>query len=143
MMVNNNSIQNFILSSESLMNIAFQKFYGEPGVPSDLKGLYYVACGLSRLFHELLYWYNSISSTAVNVDFILLRDSFAKYTVNSALRIWDFPSLIMSELKRGQEIIRSGAKSSLQINITLTLDVDSEAKQTFHREIDRLQRELT
>lgn len=135
---NLNSLGNYIQSSEGLMNKAFQKFYGEPGVPSDLKGLYYVSCGLSRLFYEMLNWYNSIISTAVEDDFITLRDNFALYTVNSALKIWEFPSLIKFEIARCLDLIHSGKKGPMNINIVLKLDVDSEAKDNFQIEMERI-----
>ncbi len=134
------SLENYIISSDQLMNNAFQKFYGAPGAKSDLKGLYYVACGLTRLFQEFLNWYNAIMCTSVEEEFILLRNSFARYTIDSALKIWEFPKLIKTEINNARDLIQSGHTAPINIIITLKLDVESEAKKEFHIEMDKLLR---
>ncbi len=130
------SISNFVESANSLVNVAFKKFFGDPGVPADLKGLYYVACGLSRIFQELLSWQQTIISTSVNEDYIKLRNSFAKYSVNSALTIWDFPAMIRNEIKSANESIKNGETPT--IKVTLNFDIDKDASVDFLKEIKRL-----
>ena len=139
---NTTSLNNYIKTSEILMNKTFQQFYGEPGVPSDLKGLHYVACGLTRLFKDFIDWHNTIISTSVDDDFILLRDSFARYTVDSALKIWEFPTLIKNEINRALEDIMDGKTEQRTLQITLKLDIETDASKTFHKEMDRLTNKL-
>jgi hypothetical protein len=139
---NMTSLNNYISTSENLMNKAFQQYFGDPGVPADLEGLHYVACALARLFKELIDWHNSVISTSVQEDHILLRDSFARYTVDSALKIWDYPKMIKDEIRRGIESIKTDPSKSITLQITLKLDVENEAKDTFTREIQRLTEEL-
>ena len=131
------SINNFVESANTLVNDAFKKFFGELGEPADLKGLYYVACGLSRIFQELLNWHQTILSTSVDDDFIKLRNSFAKYTVNAALTIWDFPTLIRTELNKTIDNIKNGETPTV-LKITLKFDIDQEASESLMSEIARL-----
>lgn len=133
------SLSNYSRSANNLINIAFQKYYGDPGVPSDLKGLYYVACRLAKTFQELLDWNNSVMSTSMNDDFINLRDNFAQYTVDSALKIWDFPHMIKTVINKALEGTTDGIKESREVHITLKLDVDQIARENFTKEMERLQ----
>lgn len=132
------SLDNFINSSNNLFNNAFQKYYAEPGVPSDIKGLHYVACAISRLFGEMINWYNDIKSTSVQDEYVLLRDSFANYTIKSATEIWEYPKQIKRDVHDGLERIRNGEKGPINIQSTLTLEIDEESMEIFHREMDKL-----
>lgn len=136
------SITNFIESANTLVNDAFNKFFGEPGQSSDLKGLYYVACGLSRIFQELLTWHQTILSTSVDDNFIKLRNSFAKYTVNAALTIWDFPNMIRTKTEEALIRIKNGEKH-IEIKITLKLDIDQAASESLTSEIARLTNDIS
>ena len=132
------SLNNFIESGNNLFNNAFQKYYAEPGVPSDIKGLYYVACAISRLFGEMINWYNDIKSTSVQDEYLLLRDSFANYTVKSAMEIWEYPRQIKKDIHDGLERLNNGEKGPINIQSTLTLAIDEESMKIFHREMDKL-----
>ena len=136
--LNISSLNTYAETAEKLIIDAFSKFYGEPGVTSDLKGLYYVACGLTRLFQELILWHNSILATVVPNDFINLRNNFAEYTVRSALKIWEFPNLIRSELKRGQELAIQHPEEPINLKIILTLEIDPDAHREFLDEMQRI-----
>lgn len=135
------SLHNYVQTSEIFMNKAFQKFYGEPGVPSDIRGLHYVACGLARLFRELIEWHNNILCTSVDDDYVLLRDSFALYTVDSAQKIWEFPELIRREITRANQRIKNG-EDLKSLQIVLTLNIETEASKSFSTEMARLTTKL-
>lgn len=78
------TVNQFIQSCTTLFNVTFKHYYGEPGVPSDLKGLYYVANTLAKLYKEMVTWSLQIKSTYVEKDFELIRDYFSKITIDSA-----------------------------------------------------------
>jgi len=136
------SIELISQSAESLMSNAFQKFYGEPGVPSDLKGLFYVANALSRLYYEMIKWSNDIKSTSVDEDFVALRDSFAQYTIKSAEKIWSFPSDIRNSLHDGYERLKNGEAGPIQVQTILVMEVDDKYSTNFHKELDKLIRKM-
>lgn len=136
------SIELISQSAESLMSNAFQKFYGEPGVPSDLKGLFYVANALSRLYYEMIKWSNDIKSTSVDEDFVALRDSFAQYTIKSAEKIWSFPSDIRNSLHDGYERLKNGETGPIHVQTILVMEVDDKYLANFHKELDKLIRKM-
>jgi len=131
------SINNLVESASTLVNDAFKNFFGELGIQSDLKGLYYVACGLARVFQELLNWHQNILSTTVNEDYITLKNSFAKYALNAINAIWDFPSKIRNEISSNLDKIKNGDESVI-VSIELTINIDQEASKSFLNEIKRL-----
>jgi hypothetical protein len=55
----------FMQSCSNLLDKAFPKFHGEPGIPSDLKGLYYVSKAFAKLVKNMLTWSINIKSTSV------------------------------------------------------------------------------
>jgi hypothetical protein len=136
------SLDLFIQSAQSLMSNAFPKFFGQPGVPSDLKGLFYVSNALSRLYYEMIKWSNDIKSTSVDEDFIALRDSFAQYTIKSAEKIWSFPSDIKKSINDGFERLKNGEAGPIKIQTILIMEVDEKYTANFHKEMDKLIRKI-
>lgn len=134
------TLKHFINSSENIMNKAFPRFYGEPGIPSDLKGLYYVSNTLARIYCEMITWHNEIKSTSVDEKFEKLRDALAQFTVSAAKKIWDFPDQIRHGLEDGKKRIEAGESKPIHIKMTLTMDIGEEYTNKFHQEMNRLKR---
>jgi len=133
------TVNNIIDSANNLMNKAFQKYYGEPGIPSDIKGLHYVANAMARLYGEMLDWYNEIKSTSVEDEYIILRDSFAQFTLKPSEQIWSYPKRVKKDIYEGLERVRNGEKGPINIESILTIETDKESLEVFHREMDKLQ----
>ncbi|WP_299582979.1 DUF4062 domain-containing protein [uncultured Sunxiuqinia sp.] len=133
------SLDNIIDSGNNLFNKAFKTYYGEPGVPSDLKGLFYVAGALARLYGEMINWYNDIKSTSVEDEYKILRDSFAQYTIKAAEQIWKYPKKIKDDIHNGLERIKNG-EESVNVESILKLEIDDDSMEIFHREMDKLTR---
>lgn len=134
------TIQNIIDSGNNLMNKAFHKYYGEPGVPSDLKGLHYAASAMARLYGEMLDWYNDIKSTSVEDAYTVLRDSFALFTIKASEQIWNYPKQVRKDIFDGLERIKSGEKGPINIQSILKLETDEEALEIFHSEMNKLEK---
>lgn len=132
------TLNNIIESGNNLMNKAFKFYYGEPGVPSDLKGLYYVASAMARLYGEVINWYNDIKSTSVEDEYTLLRDSFAQFTIKPSEQIWNYPKQINEVIHNGLERLKNGEQGPINMQCVLTLETDSESMQIFHKEMDKL-----
>lgn len=132
------SLNHITDSGNNLMNKAFQTYYGEPGVPSDIKGHFYVASALARLYSEMINWYNDIKSTSVDDEYKLLRDSFANYTVMAAEEIWKYPKKIKADIYNGLEKVKNGDEGPVNIQSTLKLEIDEKSMEIFHNEMDKL-----
>jgi hypothetical protein len=122
------------------MNKAFHKYCGEPGVPSDLKGLHYAASAMARLYGEMLDWYNDIKSASVEDAYTVLRDSFALFTIKASEQIWNYPKQVRKDIFDGLERIKSGEKGPINIQSILKLETDEEALEIFHSEMNKLEK---
>lgn len=123
-------------SLNNLFKIAFNKYWGEPGIPADLKGLYYVASSVANIFKELINWSIEIKSTSVDDDFILIRNTLSNFVQLSIDKIWSYPDLIKSSYERGQAELANGDTSEVQIG--LVLEIDPALMDTFRSEMKRL-----
>lgn len=131
------SLHHFIESGMNLMKKAFPVYFGEPGQSSDLKGLYYVAYSMARLFKEMVTWSIDTRSTFMPEDFRLLRDTFARLIIDSALAIWDYPDKILLEISEGLEKIRQGA-TGINLNVTITFSMNQDDEKLITKEMQRL-----
>jgi hypothetical protein len=132
------TVNNIVNSTNNLMNMAFPKYYGELGIPSDIKGLHYVASAMARLYCEMINNYNEMKSTSVEEEYKLLRDSLALFTIKPSEQIWNFPKQIREDIFRGQERLRNGEKD-VNIISKLTFETDQKALDIYFQEMDKLQ----
>jgi hypothetical protein len=135
------SISHFLQSADNLFRNAYKKYYGDPGVPSDLKGLFYVSNALARLHKEMLIWSINISSVFVLEDQESVRDSLSEYTIRSANNIWEYPKKVIEDLNKALEKA-SLAEETLHIESTLNLEVEDEVQEKLMNQIKRLRNKL-
>ncbi|WP_374950319.1 DUF4062 domain-containing protein [Mucilaginibacter sp.] len=134
-------INQFLETADNLFNKAYKKYYGEPGVPADLKGLYYVANAIARLHKEMLSWSINISSTSVSEDHQYMRDLLADYPIRSAANIWDYPKKVSFDLESGFLRVANGEKG-IVITSSLNLEVDDEIQKQLLSEFKLLGNKL-
>lgn len=131
------SFYHFIESGENLMRKAFPVYYGEPGHPSDLKGLYYVANSLARLFKEMISWSIDTKSTFMPEDFLLLRNTFARLTIDSSLEIWGYPDKILIGISEALEKAKQGL-TGINLEVAITMSINDDDKNLITTEMRRL-----
>ena len=83
-------LQNFIESLNRLA-VAFKRFYAEPGTPSDLEGLYYVARAWAKAYASLIEWSIEIRSTFVPEEYRDLLSAFAEIPSDAIRQIESYP----------------------------------------------------
>lgn len=131
------SILNIISSLKNIVNIALPKFIGEPGVPSDLKGLYYVSTKYAELYEQMLDWIIQTRSTQIGEDFEEAKIVLAEFASQPARVIWNFPFEVQSQINEANERIKLGEKH-ITINSTLTLEIEEGVERRFNEIIDKL-----
>jgi hypothetical protein len=132
------SVVDYLLSSfNNLFSDAYKKYFGEPGEPSDLKGLYYVSSSIARIFKEMMEWTIRVKSTLVDEKYTLLRDLVAEFLRNAIKEIWEY----------GQTTVQSIENAIMQVKATsqpiilkahLTLTADEHLMDAFKKEVKRL-----
>ena len=138
MTVNFETIQHLTQSLDNLFNNAYKVFYGEPGIPSDIKGLYYVACGMAKIYKEMILWSINIKSTKVDDDFVVMRDALSDFPALSLDQIWKYPTIAMSEIHKGVVACHANPDQTISIKASLTLETDDKLTNIFYAEMKRL-----
>lgn len=131
------SVLNIINSLKNIVNIALPKFIGEPGVPSDLKGLYYISIKYAELYEQLLNWVIHTRSTHIEEDFEEVKTVLSEFATKPAQDIWTFPFEIQTQINEASNKLKLGEKN-ITINYTLTLEIEKGVEAKFNKIIDKL-----
>lgn len=134
-------IQNLVQSLNNAINQAFPIYFGEPGTPSDLKGLYYISYTYARIFENIIKWTIETISTSVDEEREDLKNKFSKLSESLIKQVWDFPfeqRLYIDKLKL--EILNG--KKVEQINVTITINIDQNDCLEFEKEFESFKYQL-
>ncbi len=135
--INFSSQENFIKALNTLLKDVMIKYWGAPGVPSDLKGLYYIASSVAKIFKELIQWSIEIKSTRVNKEFEVLRNALSNVVQPAIEKIWEYPDYISSIFNDSQaEFEKTGDNKEVQIILKITSN--DEAVGIFIEEMQKL-----
>lgn len=126
--------QVLIESIGKLFKDAFPVFFGEPGVSSDLKGLYYIGCSLAKVFREMINWTIDMRSIAVHDDFVIIRDTLSRFMLTTIEAIWVYPENSMNILTDAQKVHRETGEHP-SVNASIVLEVDSTIFEKFTSEM--------
>jgi len=129
-------IINLVNSVSNLFQKPLKIYFGELGVPSDLKGLYYVSVTYGKIFESIIDWTIETSSTNVPEECIEIRDTLSKFSSDLIEEMWAYPVEYLNSLEAWKNKSFIGAtKEDLQFNIKLGMDENVTKKFT-----DALQR---
>lgn len=139
--VNFEGIHFQINSFNQLFHEAYQKFYGEPGVPSDLKGLYYVARSIARIYSEMAKWAINIRSTYVKNEYEYIRKILARIPEEAMQAIWIYPRESTNKIKEALDNYQLN-KQQTTIEATLVLTIEKGLIDTFNKELNKIQQSI-
>lgn len=128
-------IQNHVKSLNNLVNLAYKKFIAEPGIPSDLKGLYYVAQTYAKIFENIIIWTVDAQSTSVPKDCVGLRDELSNLSSKLILQVWEFPNTFSEFIQKQKSDHLAGIENN-DNKITLTLEIDEIDLANFNKELE-------
>lgn len=131
------SILNIISSLKNIINVALPKFIAEQGIPSDLKGLYYVSLKYAELYEQVLNWIIITRSTQIGEDFEEAKIVLADFATKPAKDIWDFPFDVYEQIREVNEKYKLGEKY-MTVNSTLTLEIEKGVEKKFYELIEKL-----
>ena len=134
-------LQDLNASIKMLNNLfsAFEHYYGEPGVPSDIKGLYYVAVRYGELYGHLLQWVIDVKSTDVCEECKTLNDLFAELPKAVINQLESYPVDAMKAIERSIADVDSGklAKGS-EVSLVLHVGLDGDVQKRYTEELQRV-----
>jgi hypothetical protein len=131
-------LRNLFESLTTLIQKAFPLYFGEPGIPSDLKGLYYISETYARVFENIIYWTIETSSTCVNDECLNLRNKLAKLSSKMIEQIWQYPFDLKKEIIRLRETNTEGEYKSI-----LTIGFDEKDLEEYNKEFDNYKNLIT
>lgn len=140
--INVEAIQHQINSLNRLFGEAYIDFYGKPGVSSDLKGLYYVACSMARIYKEMSLWVINVKSTRVEEEYELMRDTLSDYPQKSLEEMWRYPTETIDKINQALTSLALGSKEKITISATMVLTIDDDVAALFHSELGRITNNL-
>lgn len=112
-------MENIIDSFNGIMTNAFPVFYGEPGVASDLDGLYYTAQTYGKLYAALLEWSIEVRSLIVPDELkesLVVLSKMPEITI-SQVEIYPFDSLEKIYSAESEKITDNTMTLSLTLSI--------------------------
>lgn len=115
-------IQHIIRSLDRVMTNAFPSFYGEPGIASDLDGLYYIAQTYGKLYAALLNWSIEVRGLIVSEEFTdnLIFLSKIPEIMISEVEIYPFDCLKKIHSIESENV----TDCTLTLRLNLTIDND-------------------
>lgn len=127
---------NLLDSLGKIMHKAYPDFYAEPGVPSDLKGLYYVSVTYARIFESVITWTVETESASVNEEYRSLVEKLSRLSQNMIHKMWEFPFTQKAAFDDIRIRSKNGEKG-IKHTSTLTVDIDPIAMNEYNIEFEK------
>ena len=140
-------LEQLIIFVDSLNNLiaAFPKYYGDPGIPSDFEGLYYVAHRMGTFYASILEWIIDVKSARIHdalseVNKVLAEvptrviEEFEEYAPRSIQMVEN-----ASEKERRGEL-QEGDVVNLEIHLSIPEDVMRRFNDEFKKASKRIAR---
>jgi len=133
-------------SIESLnrLFVAFDKYYGEPGVESDLDGLFYVAHRFAEYYSFLLNWVIDVRSADYSDDLNIkdYLDIMSLLPMRAIEQLESFPVQSMNQIKTAQDRVSQGLiEKGTTVNLLLSLSIDEDVNRRLIDEMNKLIRQ--
>ena len=133
-------VEKAIDSLNNLFN-AFNYYYGEPGVASDMDGLYYVACRYGELYKFLLEWIIDVRSTNTDDRFTAVTQVLSHIPLKAIAQLEAYPADSIKAIQQSIEAFNSGSlEKGATINMMLHLSIDDSVMNQFNMEMKKLRR---
>lgn len=133
--------QNYMASLNSLTD-AFHFYYADPGVPSDMEGLYYVAHSFAKTYASLLDWGIDVKSTIVPDEYQSLLTALADIPTEAITQIENCPKDSLKIVEETYQKVKSGELQDGAINLNLEITISEEAIQHYNEELELLKNKV-
>ncbi|MBQ7996639.1 MAG: DUF4062 domain-containing protein [Paludibacteraceae bacterium] len=131
--------QNYIGSLNNLQE-AFTFFFKEPGTPSDLEGLYYVASSYARSYACLLEWGIEVKSMIVPDKYKKLLTILAEIPSDSIRQIEEFPIQSLKLIEDCRKQINEESQKTHVLSLNLKLTINDDIIQRYKKELEVLKK---
>ncbi len=131
------------MSSLNKLFEAFEYYYGEPGVASDIDGLYYVAHRYGELYGSLLEWVIDIRSANTEDIYSPITQVLSNLPGKAIAQLEAFPGNSISSINQSLADIKAGKiEKGSTLQLSLKLSIDDSVMDQFRIEMDKLYKAL-
>ena len=130
-------MKNIIDSLNRLLGNAFPVYFGEPGCPSNIEGLYYVAQTYSKLYALLITCAIEARSIVVPDKYDMAMELLSKVPLQTIQEIEAFPNNIFSQIKQAEEQY-AHIKEPMCVDLTLKVTLDEVTSNKLFNELHRV-----
>ena len=132
------------IKSINKLNTAFRSFYGNPGITSDLNGLYYIACTYARLYASLLEWGIEIRSLICSEEHQKIISFMAEFPSKAIEQIEAFPINSLKKIDESIEKHKNGEiKEGAYIELSLKVSIDENVWSNYNNELNNLRKKIS
>ena len=131
--------QNYIGSLNNLQE-AFTFFLKEPGTPSDLEGLYYVASSYARSYASLLEWGIEVKSVIVSDKYKKLLTILAEFHSDAIHQIEEFPIKSLKLIEDCKKQKNGELQKAQVLNLELKITINDDIIQRYEKELEVLKK---
>lgn len=118
-------------------------YYGAPGVPADIDGLYYVARRYGELYCSLLDWVIDVRSINTDNLFIEATQALSNIPLTVIDQLENYPEKAISTVQDALNAVKTGSiPKGSTVDITLHLSIDQKLMNEFSQALDNLHKKL-
>lgn len=129
--------QSIVKSLNVLVNEAFNDYYGERGVVSNIEGLYYVSKAYGKLYSALISYAIEVKSIIAKEEFKPALDALSILADKAIRQIEDFPKSALEQVRIAEEIY-TGTGVEHNVCLSLKIDIEDEDISRFLQELNRI-----
>lgn len=108
-----------------------EKFVGEPGIASDIKGIYYSSVKYSEIYKQLLNWMIEVKSSHIDESFSDVKIHLADMMKDVVQELWEYPFRMKRDLDSLKQQSLLGNKVTV-FDMTIRVGINEEADKKFH-----------
>lgn len=135
-------LQKMVASLNSLFG-AFSHYYGQPGVPADIDGLYYVARRYGELYRSMLEWVTDVRSTNTKELFAEVNQILSNVPLNVIEQLEDYPAKAISTVEAALNGVKTGTvQRGATVQVSLQVSISDDVMKQFQQAMTKLQGKL-
>lgn len=132
-----------IESINNLFTKAFPKYYGEPGCPSDIDGLFYIANTYGKLYASLLEMAIECRSMIADNKYKSTLTALSNLPDDAIHQMTEFPQKAIKELEDNQaQFVEDEGNERKVIELCLTVTISEEASESLESEMEKLRKNM-
>ena len=131
-----------IIDSLNHLLHAFNLYFGEPGTPADIDGLYYVSQRYGELYASLLEWVIDVRSTNTEDMYQELVGILSEYPLQAIGQIESYPRESLRYVEDSIQKLDDKKENGITLNLSLRVTIDDSVQERLSNELNHLSEKI-